>query len=184
MIARETTEDLLRRSLLELARTRPFKKITVAEIAENCGLSKRTFYNHFQSKTELARYEIDSVVRAPFGEWRAGRLSYEEMQLAIFGEIAENATAIMNICENTYGAGSAYDAMGEATVAVYEEYLREVLGVETLDDRIEFQLRFNCSAYMRAMIDWQHGAFEASAETFTQWCVECLPEGLRPYFLG
>ena len=53
-IQRLTTKEALVASLVELAGQKPFDKITVEEIARNCGVSKRMFYNHFADKYELA----------------------------------------------------------------------------------------------------------------------------------
>ena len=45
------------KSLKELAKTKPIDKITIKDITDNCGLSKRTFYHNFQDKAELVLFE-------------------------------------------------------------------------------------------------------------------------------
>ena len=45
------------KSLKELAQTKPIDKITIKDITDNCGLSKRTFYHNFQDKAELVLFE-------------------------------------------------------------------------------------------------------------------------------
>lgn len=47
------TKELIAKSLLQLAKTKPLKKITVAEIANNCLVRRETFYYHFIDKYEL-----------------------------------------------------------------------------------------------------------------------------------
>ena len=56
MVARPTSKDLLVQSLYELMREQPYEQITVRAIAANCGLSQRTFYNHFKDKHELVEW--------------------------------------------------------------------------------------------------------------------------------
>ena len=57
MIERLSTKELLAKSLKELAQTKPIDKITIKDITDNCGLSKRTFYHNFQDKAELVLFE-------------------------------------------------------------------------------------------------------------------------------
>ncbi len=44
MIVRQTTKELLAASLKDLAQFKPVDKITVKELAKNCGLTAPTFY--------------------------------------------------------------------------------------------------------------------------------------------
>ena len=53
MIVRKTTKALLADSLKELAKFKSVDKITVKEIAQNCGMTPPTFYNHFRDKYDL-----------------------------------------------------------------------------------------------------------------------------------
>jgi len=50
MINRLVGKDLIKQSLLELLEHKPIDEITVTEIAKNCGISTRAFYNHFDDK--------------------------------------------------------------------------------------------------------------------------------------
>lgn len=45
---------MLADSLIELLSSFPFEKVTVAQITENCGIAKGTFYHNFRDKNDLA----------------------------------------------------------------------------------------------------------------------------------
>ena len=62
MVARLSSKDLLVQSLYELMREQPYEQITVRAIAANCGLSQRTFYNHFKDKHELVEWSYLHVL--------------------------------------------------------------------------------------------------------------------------
>ena len=47
---RKTAKELLAESFRELAEQKSVDKITVREIAENCGYSPATFYRQFRDK--------------------------------------------------------------------------------------------------------------------------------------
>lgn len=57
-----STKERLMESVLELLEQRPITEISVGDIAENAGLSSRTFYNHFQDKHELVGYSYRKTV--------------------------------------------------------------------------------------------------------------------------
>ncbi|MBQ7704706.1 MAG: TetR family transcriptional regulator [Selenomonadaceae bacterium] len=53
MITRMTTKEVIAESLKELSASKPIGKITIKDIVQNCGLTSKTFYNHFQDKYNL-----------------------------------------------------------------------------------------------------------------------------------
>lgn len=64
---RKTAKEILVESFLELSETQTVDKITVIDIAENCGYSTTTFYRHFKDKYDLMAWEhtrrIDEIMR-------------------------------------------------------------------------------------------------------------------------
>lgn len=53
------TKKALAQSLKELMGKRPFAKISVADICEGCGMSRKSFYYHFQDKYDLVHWIFD-----------------------------------------------------------------------------------------------------------------------------
>ena len=54
----------MKRALLE--------KVTVGEIAEECGTSRQTFYRHFKDKYDLVNWYFDKILQESF-EHMGGR---------------------------------------------------------------------------------------------------------------
>ena len=52
------TKKVLASSLKELMRHKPFSKITVKEIIQNCGVNRNTFYYHFDDIYALLRWML------------------------------------------------------------------------------------------------------------------------------
>lgn len=50
MQKKRSTKELIRISVLELLENRTVAKITVKDIAENCGITPRTFYHYYSDK--------------------------------------------------------------------------------------------------------------------------------------
>ena len=61
------TKRTLAESLKKLMRTKPFSKITVTEIVNDCGVNRKTFYYHFEDIYALLRWifeeEAVNIVR-------------------------------------------------------------------------------------------------------------------------
>ena len=53
MITRLCAEDLIMQSAKELLEDHSIEKITVRQIAENCGITTRTFYRYFRDKYDV-----------------------------------------------------------------------------------------------------------------------------------
>lgn len=53
------TKKALAQSLKELMAHHPFSKISVADICEGCGMSRKSFYYHFQDKYDLVHWIFD-----------------------------------------------------------------------------------------------------------------------------
>lgn len=54
---RKTAKEILADSFHELAKDRQIDKITVREIAANCGYSSATFYRQFRDKYDLIAWD-------------------------------------------------------------------------------------------------------------------------------
>ena len=52
----EKTKIVLAQSLRNLMKTKPFDKIKIREIVDECGLNRQTFYYHFQDIYELVEW--------------------------------------------------------------------------------------------------------------------------------
>ena len=95
------TKKVLASSLKEFMRHKPFSKITVKEIIQNCGVNRNTFYYHFDDIYALLRWmlteEAIDIVR----------------QFNLLVDYEDAIRFIMNyIDENDYIINCAYDAIG------------------------------------------------------------------------
>ena len=90
------TKKALENSLKKLLKEKPFDKITIADITEDCGISRMAFYYHFQDIYDLAEWVcIEDGKQA-----LKGKKTYDTWQqgfLQIFEEVLENKQFVMNV---------------------------------------------------------------------------------------
>lgn len=53
------TKKAIAESLKKIMKDKPFEKISVAEICEDCGLTRKSFYYHFKDKYDLVSWIFD-----------------------------------------------------------------------------------------------------------------------------
>ena len=58
-LTKRALEDSLKRLLLQ----KPLTKITIADLTEDCGVSRMTFYYHFQDIYDLSLIHISEPTR-------------------------------------------------------------------------------------------------------------------------
>ena len=92
----QTTKRALEASLKKLLLKKPINKITINDIAEDCGVNRMTFYYHFTDIYDLARWAcLEDGAQAlannkTYDTWQQGFLN-------IFNAVLENKPFIKNV---------------------------------------------------------------------------------------
>lgn len=92
----QTTKRALAASLKKLLLQKPLTKITINDIAEDCGISRMTFYYHFKDIYDLAEW----ICAKDAAQALEGKRTYDTWQegfLNIFRLLQDNKPFIMNV---------------------------------------------------------------------------------------
>ena len=89
----QTTKRALAASLKALLAQKPLSKITIADITEDCGISRMTFYYHFQDIYDLLRWLLEHET----GEALGGAEDWQAALLDAFRYIRDNHMVIYHI---------------------------------------------------------------------------------------
>ena len=102
------TKQALAESLKKLMRAKPFSKITVTEIVNDCEVNRKTFYYHFEDIYALLRWifeeEAVNIIRKFYL-----LNDYDEAMEFIYEYISENKDLLRN----------AYDAFGSVELSSF-----------------------------------------------------------------
>ena len=149
----QTTKRALEASLKNLLLKKPLDKITINDIAEDCGINRMTFYYHFKDIYDLVEWVcIEDATKA-----LEGKKTYETWQqgfLQIFEAVRDNKPFVMNV----YRSVSREQIETYLYKLVYK-LLRDVVEEETeavgvSDDDKEFIANFYNFAFVGLMLDW------------------------------
>lgn len=98
-------EDLIKQyiaeSLLILMGSRPYGKITIAQIAEKAGVNRSSYYRHFESKEGILRFYLGTIMDEYLAAFRrGGRHDYPSYLLRMFRTFHEHRDDLLLIHKN------------------------------------------------------------------------------------
>lgn len=149
----EITKRALAASLKELMKKKSLSKITVADIAEDCGVNRHTFYYHFQDIYDLIEWIYQNETTKAID----GNKTYETWQkgfLQLFRYALENKAFVLG----TYRSISKEYLLGYLQREV-SSLMEEVIDEQAKDLKIsredkQFAANFYAFAFIGVAMDW------------------------------
>lgn len=149
----QTTKRALEASLKNLLLKKPLDKITIHDIAEDCGINRMTFYYHFKDIYDLVEWScVEDATKA-----LEGKKTYDTWQEG-FLQIFEAVLANKPFIENVYHSVSReqveiylYKVTYNLLIGVVEE---KATGMTVRQEDKEFIANFYKFALVGLMLDW------------------------------
>ena len=149
----QVTKRALEQSLKNLLLKKPLTKITVNDIAEDCGINRMTFYYHFKDIYDLVEWSCLEDARKALEE-KKPHDTWQEGFLNIFEAVLANKPFVMNV----------YRCVDRAQVEKYLKPLTDNLLMGVIDERAEgitvreedkeFIARVYSYVFIGIMLDW------------------------------
>lgn len=149
----QVTKRALEQSLKNLLLKKPLTKITINDIAEDCGINRMTFYYHFKDIYDLVEWSCLEDARRALEEKKTYN-TWQQGFLQIFEAVKENKPFIMNV----------YHCVDRAQVERYLKPLTDRLllgvideksaGIPLREDDREFIARVYSYVFIGLMLDW------------------------------
>lgn len=162
------TKRALSDALKALMRKEPFAKITVADICEQCGMNRKSFYYHFADKYELMNWIFDMDVLDLITH-RKDEQSMEKMAV-LCHTLYENREFYRNAL-NVQGQNSLRDHIREIARPIFRARVAEVLAGE---EDIDFYTEIFLDAILGAMLRWIMKRDCVTPEEFVSDFFSCL----------
>ena len=149
----QITKKAIEASLKNLLLKKPFDKITIKDIAEDCGISRMTFYYHFKDIYDLVEWACEEDVKKiledkdDYKTWTQGFLN-------LFEEVLKNKPFILNVYRSVgreQVENYLYKIVYDLLLNVIEE---KAQGMTVRDEDKEFVADFYKYAFVGLMLDW------------------------------
>lgn len=162
----QITKRALEQSLKNLLLQKPLTKITINDIADDCGINRMTFYYHFKDIYELVEWSCMEDAKNALNENR----TYETWQqglLQIFEAVKKNKPFIMNVyrCVHREQVEKYLEPLVDSLVlGVINE---ESAAVTVRDEDKAFIANVYSYVFIGIMIDWINGDMEEDPKAIT-----------------
>ncbi|MFC4760859.1 TetR/AcrR family transcriptional regulator [Fructobacillus durionis] len=151
--------DMLLGGLTKLMQDKPIDKITIGELTDTAGLSRRTFYRHFQTVDDLLTLKVSRLVDRLYGTMDPSHMTFEK---------------VLNSCYETLKPDKAFLL---ALAKNQREYLLQKVILEKRDESIiqvphdpihDLTAYFGAGGMSSIIIYWIHQGFSQSNEEVAQ----------------
>ena len=149
----QVTKRALEASLKHLLLQKPLNKITINDIAEDCGINRMTFYYHFKDIYDLVEWCCEEDASRAL----AGKKTYETWQqglLQIFEAVQDNKPFIMNVYHSV-SREQVENYLYKVTYDLLEGVVEEqAAGMSVRPEDKAFIANVYKYAFVGLMLDW------------------------------
>ncbi len=178
----ENSEEMLMFSLYTLLNEQSFESISVNDILNRCGLSRTTFYRHFEDKYDLAwwfflRFANELLKMMPNFSQKDSVYRYTQ----IANHFKSNSDFYKKII-NVEGQNSFFNLYYSNSVNATTKQLKQQIGKAVSDDML-FETQFYVTGAVYMTKDWINSGFKESPEELARKKIRCIPAEIRQYIL-
>ena len=149
----DLTKRALEQSLKNLLLQKPLSKITISDIADDCGINRMTFYYHFKDIYDLIEWSCEEDARKAL----EGKKTYDTWQqglLQIFEAVQENRAFILNVYRSVSREqveNYLYKLTYQLLIGVVHE---QAEGMSVREEDQDFIATVYKYAFVGLMLDW------------------------------
>ncbi len=182
MITRKTTREILGESIHDLAKRKPMDKITVKEIAQNCGVTTATFYNHFRDKFDLIAWVFNYQLEEAFLGYADGTQSWTETIDYVISILHADSAFYRNALANTAGQNSFFFSTHFRSIELLTDIVRQKAG-KNADPELLFFVEFYIRGTSITTTEWILGGCQVPEKQMAQRLYKAMPVALHPYLI-
>lgn len=165
-------------SLKRIMARKSIQKITIQEIADDCGMNRYTFYYHFQDIYDLLSWTFRQDFETLFRN-RHQYSTWEEWIQIILAYLKENAQ-FCKCAVNSIGRDTLKELCRKDLVRLVEDLLAEIQGEQELSrDFMDFLSSFYLEAFCGILIQWIMSDMSIPEETLIRYLHLTLNESIK-----
>ena len=178
---RRTTKELLADSFVELAQRKPVNKITVAEIASNCGMTPPTFYRYFRDKYDLIAWVYVLEAEQFLGKIGQDGYTWRDTLRDGMRYFSENRRYAVNALKHTSGRDSFIAQKTRLDLEYITGIIRKKLMTEQLPEKLLVTVKLYLYGAEHYLCEWLIDDMPLDWREVAALMEASVPEALRPY---
>ncbi len=156
MANNKVTKEALAKGFKELLKERAFEKISVKNIAEQCGMNRNSFYYHFQDKYKLMNWIFNTeVVDQKINSNDSSKFLINTYKNLCKGLYQDREFYLA--CFKYEGQNSLYEALDKLYFELWKEKLRDrykSLRIELDEEELNMMAKINTRAVVSSLKNW------------------------------
>ena len=182
MIIRQTTKEILAESLKDLSAKKSIDKITVKEIAQNCGFTSQTFYNHFQDKYDLIAWIYSTDAEKIMNNIDDVNYMWKDALTDGINYFLNNKEFLKNLIANTSGQDSFINYVAKYNTKILSDYIKRSQNLKKLSPDLEISIKVYCYGTVCTFCEMLTNPAPVSDKEFVNSIEKSLPEPLKKFF--
>lgn len=183
MIVKPDTKFFIAESFKELSQKKSVDKITVKEIAKNCGLTSQTFYNHFHDKYDLIAWIYSKPIEKFVNDIDNDKCTLKDSIANVVKYFLDNRIFLRNLAMNTGGQNSFVNYVAQFHIKIFSDYIRRSQNLEKLPKDTEILIKVYCYGTVCTLCELLIKPFQISADELVKIFEKSLPESLKKFLL-
>ena len=175
----QITKRALEQSLKNLLAKKPLTKITVSDIAEDCGINRMTFYYHFKDIYDLVEWSCLEDARRALDEKKTHE-TWQQGLLQIFEAVRENRPFILNVYRCVHREQVEKYLQPLVDDLVLGVIAEEAAGMTVRDEDRQFIAKVYSYVLIGVMLDWIRDDMSADPQDIVRRLARLLHGSIGP----
>ena len=173
------TKQAFADALRKLLEQKPFAKISVSHICEECGMNRKSFYYHFKDKYDLVNKSYQKIFDKTLNTFLDG-CGWRDLVSAVYQVFQENLFFFQNALRS-HDPNSLRNYIFQISLNLYAETLKRH-GEDVQDWHTMAMLRVHIYGNLELMCEWVENGMDKTIDEMIQLSHDTLPERFKPYF--
>lgn len=178
---KKSAKIILADSLEQILKTCSFDKITVGDIAENCGISRTTFYRNFKDKFDCMNWVYQNKI---------SQIVSENSDIASWKNLVLQIALFLYSKKDYFAKVNNYTEQNSLMECIHKcgmDYATELVKKEYPDGKLSREDYYLLHMYMTAAVEcinlWLREGCTGGPEFLADMQSSFMPEVLRKYFV-
>lgn len=155
--------------------------ISVAQIAEESGLSRQTFYRHFLDKYDLINWYFDQLLFESFKEMGKGKTVFDGLVRKF--RFIEHEQLFFTVSFQSDSQNSLKTHDYEMIRDFYVDLIRGKTG-DNPDESLRFSLEVYCQGAVYKTVDWLEKGMKETPEALAELMIQAMPNNMKTLFIA
>ncbi len=149
----ERSKEKLAKALLTVMEQYDFREITVTQLSQEAGLSRRTFYRLFQSKEELLNFFFEGLYRECLMQIRARELRHYWDVVQCYFDFCEERRELLSLLKRNNLLAALFEGSYQYSFQVFA-YVRSKETAAAYSSLLPYLLAYSVGGMYSMLLKW------------------------------